>query len=102
MAGVILHEGIGRGPLPTLEVLSIGSITPIRTSSDLLPYVPRFRKFFTDLPQTVSQMNLKAMKVPITEIECVTKTMVKVPGPTWYLKINEGIDTHHRSIMEKY
>lgn len=35
-------------------------------------------------------MNLKGVKIPLTELECVTNTQVKVGGPIWYLNIKKG------------
>ena len=97
-----MHEGIGRGPTPSLEVLVISSNTPTRLPSDLLPYIPRFRHLFAELPQTVSQMSLKTIKVPVNEIECVARTVVKVRGAICYLRIRSGIDFYCRPIVETY
>ena len=99
MAGVLLHEGISRGSPPTIEVLSIGAITSVRRSEDMLPYLPTFRQFFVPLPRTAAEMTLKAIKVFLVDLECVTKTTVKVRGPMLYLKIRKGIDTLYRSIL---
>ena len=35
-------------------------------------------------------MALKAYKVPLLDLECVTNTIVKLGGPTWYLNIKKG------------
>ena len=78
MAGILLHERIGRGSSVTIEMLSMGSSIATRQSSDLLPFVPKFKQFFTALPRTPAEMNLKTIRIPLSDIECITKTMVKV------------------------
>ena len=90
MAGIILTEGPSKGTQPMLEVLSIGSTTSTRQSSDLLPYMPELRKFFSPLPQTAAQMSLKTVKVPLTDLEAVTKTLIKVKQPMEELRIRKG------------
>lgn len=77
-AGMILNEGIGKGPMPTVDVLSIGATVSTRQSSDLLPYMAEMKKFFAPLPKTVAEMTLRPMNVPLTDVETVTKTVVKV------------------------
>lgn len=62
----------------------------IRQASDLLPYLPRFRELFADLPNTVAQMKLVVTNVPLGDVECVTATVVKVDTPMWYLRIPKG------------
>ena len=98
MPGVLLREGISRGPAPTLEVLSVQSKAPARQSSDLLPYIQEFRPLFAPLPSNAGDMDLKVLKVPLSDVECITKTVVKVKGPSWYLKVKKGIDTLNRLI----
>ena len=65
---------------PTLELLSLGPRNPTRHPSDLLPYLPQFRPLFPKLPTEVAEMELKALKVPLTDIECVTRTVIQVRG----------------------
>lgn len=98
MAGVLLHEGIIKGPPPVVEVLSIGATVAVRQSNDLLPYGPKFRKLFIGLPKSAPEMSLKALKIPLVDIESIIKTVVKVSGPLWYLKIKKGINNH----LDKY
>ena len=92
-AGVLLHEGVSGGHAPTVEVLSVGSTGTIRQPSDLLPYLPKLRQHFVALPQTTAEMGLRSLKVPINEIEAVTKLILKVRGLTWTLKARKGILT---------
>ncbi|KAK4998454.1 Antiviral helicase ski2 [Elasticomyces elasticus] len=76
-AGMLLREGVGRGSSPTVQVLEVGGGSSKRQPSDLLPHLPRFRRRFTPLPQTLSQMKLRTVLVPFGEIECLTKTVVQ-------------------------
>ncbi|MCJ1477206.1 hypothetical protein MMC13_005877 [Lambiella insularis] len=78
MAGILLHEGAVRGSPPIIEVLSIGATTSTRRSEDLLPYLPNFRRFYTRLPQSAAEMTLKPTKVPLHDLECVTKTIINI------------------------
>ena len=77
-AGIVIREGVSRGPVPTVEILSMSPITPTRQPSDILPYLPNFRKYLVPLPQKINEMNLKVLKIPLSDIGCITKTMMKV------------------------
>ena len=77
MAGMLLREGVGKGPAPNVSVLEIGRTKAKRQDSDLLPYLPRFRRRFAPLPQTDAEVKLRLMLVPFSEIECLTKTMLQ-------------------------
>ncbi|SLM40354.1 dead deah box rna helicase [Lasallia pustulata] len=76
-AGILLREGISRGLAPTVELLSIGSTTVSRQSVDTLPYLPKFRTFFGGMP-AAEEVKFKTMNIPLSGIECITKTIVKV------------------------
>lgn len=77
-AGILLREGVSRGLVPTVEVLSIGLTTRNRQSVDILPYLPKFRNQFAALPTKPEEMKLKVVHVPFSDIECITKTIVKI------------------------
>ena len=81
--GILTREGVGRGLAPTVEVLSIGRKNSTREASDLLPYLPLFRPLFARLPRKMAEMELKAVKVPLGDIDCITKTTVKVSSQTY-------------------
>ncbi|MCJ1261351.1 hypothetical protein MMC22_001215 [Lobaria immixta] len=76
--GILIREGFSRGLAPTVELLSLGPKDPARQPSDLLPYLPGFRSFFTVLVKTIDEMELKVLRVPLDDVECITKTTVKV------------------------
>ena len=76
--GILTREGVSRGLAPTVEVISIGNKNKSREASDLLPYLPKFRGFFAGLPKTMAEMELKVVRVSLVDIDCITRTIVKV------------------------
>lgn len=85
-----MREGVSRGQNPTVELLSLGAKNPTRNNSDLLPYLPRYRQLFGPLPMEGAEMELKVLKIPLSGIEVVTSTIVKVRGPIWTLGLKKG------------
>lgn len=83
---------MSKGLTPTLELLSLGRRNPTRHPSDLLPYLPKFRPLFEKLPTDIAEMELKVLKIPLGDIDTVTKTVIQVRGPIWHLRIKNGID----------
>ncbi|RAH47047.1 SKI complex RNA helicase subunit SKI2 [Aspergillus brunneoviolaceus CBS 621.78] len=88
-AGIIVREGIGGGATPTIQVLEIGRFGSRRHPSDILPFLPEFRHRFQSLPTRAADMTLKTSKIPLTDLECITNTMIKLGGPIWYLNIKK-------------
>lgn len=77
-AGIVLKESISRGFAPTIDLLSLKRLNTAREASDLLPYLPIFRKFFASLPNKIAEMELRVVRTPLTDIESFTRTVVKV------------------------
>jgi antiviral helicase SKI2 len=75
--GILLREGATSGPAPTIHVLEIKTRRDQRDSTDLLPYLPRYRNMFTKLPQLKKHISTKTLHIPVSDLECVTKTIVK-------------------------
>jgi antiviral helicase SKI2 len=75
--GILLREGATSGAAPTVHVLEIKTRRDARDSTDLLPYMPKFRKDFTKLPQLRKHVSTKTLHIPVSDLECVTKTIVK-------------------------
>jgi antiviral helicase SKI2 len=92
-AGVIIREGVGGGPTPTIQTLEIGKLGDRRHPSDILPFLPNFRNMFQTLPTRAADMTLKVNKIPLSDLECLTNTLVKLTGPAWYLNIKKGMRT---------
>lgn len=77
-AGIILRDSLSRGAAPTVELLSMGRRNPVCEASDLLPYMPKLRRFFAPLPSNMAEMDMKLLRVPLNEIEAITRTVLKV------------------------
>lgn len=77
-AGILLREGIGRGTAPTVSVLEVGRPKAKRQNADLLPYLPRFRRRFIELPQSDTEMKLRLAVISFSDIECLTATTLQV------------------------
>ncbi|KAH8816828.1 NUC185 domain-containing protein [Xylogone sp. PMI_703] len=81
--GILLREGASTsGQAPTIHVLEIKTRRDQRDSTDLLPYLPKYREMFTKLPQSKKHISTKTLHIPVGDLECVTKTIVKgvIPG----------------------
>lgn len=91
-AGILLREGVSKGLAPTVELLSLGAKNPTRHPSDLLPCLPRFRPLFIELPTEIAAMELKVLKVHLSDLDSVTRTVVQVRGPLWHLRNEKHID----------
>lgn len=89
-AGVLLEDGIRGGANPFLKVLEISHIDGKRATRDLLPYLPGLRQLFSPLPIEASQVKSGVTQVLLDEVECVTQTVIKVRGPSWYFKVAKG------------
>ncbi|KAL8774576.1 MAG: hypothetical protein Q9209_000949 [Squamulea sp. 1 TL-2023] len=76
--GILLRDNISRGPAPTIEVLSLSRRNANPGPSDLLPYLPKFRRFFAPLPSRLAEMDMRVLKVPLNDVECFTKTVAKL------------------------
>ena len=91
-AGILLREGASKGPVPTVELLSLGAKPQIHDPSNILPYLPKFRPLFPNLPTETAEMEFKVLNIPLSYIDSVTKTVVQVSGTAWHLRVQEGID----------
>jgi antiviral helicase SKI2 len=76
---MLLRDGFSKGAEPTLPVLEI-STNKKRGPSDLLPYLEAFAHLFTPLPQSVKELSIRVTIVPISDVECVTETLIKSDG----------------------
>ncbi|POS85673.1 antiviral helicase [Erysiphe pulchra] len=74
--GILLKEGAFGGPTPTVHVLEIRTNRDKRDTTDLLPYMPRYRRLFTKLPQNKKHIHIKTLQISVSNIECITKTTV--------------------------
>ncbi|KAJ5324713.1 hypothetical protein N7476_003313 [Penicillium atrosanguineum] len=101
-AGVLVKEGVTGGNMPCIQVLEVGRITNKRHPSDILPFLPMFRSFFQQLPAKAASMHLKVLKIPLSDLECVTNMQVKAGGPIWYLNIRKEAIKFGEKELTKY
>lgn len=87
---MLMREGASAGPNPVVDVLEFGSKHATRTASDILPYLTVFAGMFTPLTTKADDMVLRVIKIPVTDIECLTWTVLKLRVPTWYMSIGKG------------
>ncbi|KAF2828567.1 antiviral helicase [Ophiobolus disseminans] len=77
-AGMLMQDGTSKGNEPTVKVLEIAQ-NPDRKADDLLPYLGPFARFFRNLPKRAEDLILRTAYVPLSAIECFTKTIIDVP-----------------------
>ncbi|EEH44136.1 SKI complex RNA helicase subunit SKI2 [Paracoccidioides brasiliensis Pb18] len=87
--GLLVREGVAPGPNLGLQVFEFGPMKSSRHPSDILPYLPEFRHLFSPLSTEPFEMVLKTYKIALEDLECVTSTVLKIGGPTWYLNIKK-------------
>jgi antiviral helicase SKI2 len=78
--GILLAEGASvksSATNPTLHVLEIRTNREIRNDTDILPFVPAFRKHLTPLPQAKKHISTKTLHVPIGDLVCLTGHVTK-------------------------
>lgn len=99
--GILLSEGASvksSAANPTLHVLEIKTNRETRNDTDILPFIPAFRKHFTLLPQAKKNIATKTLHIPISDIVCLTKHITKgilpdIFGGEGYPKAKERL--HH-------
>jgi antiviral helicase SKI2 len=84
--GVLVEDGAKGG---SLKVLDISNLDRKLQPSDALPYLPdlKFRHMFAPLPTDAEHVKWKLISVPVEDVECVTRTVLKLKGPQWYIKV---------------
>ena len=97
--GILLSEGMS--PRGSLEdpILHIGAIKPLRDrrdATDQLPFIPAFRKYMHKLPQSKRRLQIKTLHVHLTDVECLTRWVLKGTVP----EIFKGGETG-RQAMER-
>ncbi|KAK3937586.1 NUC185 domain-containing protein [Diplogelasinospora grovesii] len=78
--GILLAEGASvksSATNPTLHVLEIRTNRDLRNDTDLLPFIPAFRRLLTPLAQTRRHIATKTLHVPLSEVVCLTKHIVR-------------------------
>lgn len=88
--------------MPMIDLISIGPKKPTRQPSDLLPYIRRHKDLFSPLVGSVDKMALQVLKVPLNEIDCITKTVIKVTPYHWLNLLWRETDSLSRLVLTKY
>ncbi len=77
--GILLNEGVSTkvsGGQPTVHVFEIKTGRETRDSSDILPFMKGFRPLLKALPQQKRNIVAKTLHVPLSDVECLTTTLV--------------------------
>ncbi|KAI2632903.1 DSHCT domain-containing protein [Xylaria nigripes] len=85
--GILLNAGVSMKPLdgqPSLHVFEIKARQETRDSSDILPFLKGFRSLFKPPPQQRKNIVSKVRHVPLSDIECLTKTTVSGIVPDFF------------------
>lgn len=83
-AGILLTEGVSpRSSIddPTLHVCALKPIRDRRDATDQLPFLPAFRKHLHKLPQGKRNMKTRTLHVPLSDVECLTRWVLKGTVP---------------------
>lgn len=82
--GILLTEGVSPQSSiedPTLHVCALKTIRDRRDATDQLPFLPGFRKYLQRLPTGKRRMQTKALHVPLSDVECLTRWVLKGTVP---------------------
>ena len=66
---------------PTLHVCALKPLRDRRDATDQLPFIPVFRRYLHKLPQGKKRMQTKTLHVPLSDVECLTRWVVKGTVP---------------------
>ena len=75
--GLLLRDGAPGGADSNLHVLAIKPRRDARDSTDLFPFLPRYRAMMTEMPKQKKHISTKTLYIPISDVVCVTHTVVK-------------------------
>ncbi|KAF1813072.1 antiviral helicase [Eremomyces bilateralis CBS 781.70] len=77
--GVLTRDGANatmtKAAVPTVPILEFTS-KKSRSTSDVLPCLGEFAKFFDQLPTTQQEMKFRVTLVPVSDLECLTRTII--------------------------
>ncbi|KOS18913.1 putative ATP-dependent RNA helicase [Escovopsis weberi] len=82
--GVLVSEGIsphGSFENPVLQVCAVKPVRDRRDATDLLPFIPDLRRFFPRPVHGKRQAHTHVLSVPLADVECVTKWVLKNTVP---------------------
>jgi antiviral helicase SKI2 len=79
-AGVLLADGMssrGSSDEPSIHICAIKPMRERRDATDQLPFIPPFRKLIHKLPMNKRRWSVKTLHVPLSDVECVSRWVVK-------------------------
>ncbi|KAM0472216.1 hypothetical protein ACHAPX_008897 [Trichoderma viride] len=101
-AGILLAEGMspkGSFDDPILHVCAIKPLRERRDVTDQLPFIPALRKHLSRLPQGKKRLTTKNMFVPLSDVECLTRWVLKGVVPEIF-KGGSGAEDARDKIQE--
>ncbi|KAI9860242.1 MAG: hypothetical protein M1824_003242 [Vezdaea acicularis] len=91
-AGLLVREPTSKGANSSAHILELATTVEKRQTGDMLPYLPAFRSYFTELSETL-EARLRVVEVPLSEVECFTNTISKVQMSLSQFRKDKGIET---------
>ncbi|ODA84136.1 hypothetical protein RJ55_02654 [Drechmeria coniospora] len=85
--GILVSDGMSpRGSFdePIVAVCAIKPLRERRDATDQLPFLPGFRKYLHKLPQGKRRFQIKTLQVPLSDVECLTRWVLKESIPNIY------------------
>lgn len=100
--GILLADGMsqkGTSEDPTLHICAIKPLRERRDGTDLLPYIPPFRKYLHKIPHGKRRIKIKTLHVPLSDVECLTRWVTKDIFPQIF-NGGEGLQNAEKRIQE--
>ncbi|PNY26558.1 ATP-dependent RNA helicase [Tolypocladium capitatum] len=85
--GILISEGMSsKGSLdePVLHICALKPLRERRDATDQLPFVPGFRRYLNKLPQGKRRMQTKNLHVFLSDVECLTRWVLRGTIPEIY------------------
>ncbi|EGX88613.1 DEAD/DEAH box RNA helicase Ski2, putative [Cordyceps militaris CM01] len=82
--GILLADGASpRSTIedPTVHVCAVKPLRDRRDGTDLLPFLPTYRKYLHKLPNGRKRMQTKTLHVPLSDVDCVTRWVLRGTVP---------------------
>ncbi|KAK5999111.1 Putative ATP-dependent RNA helicase [Cladobotryum mycophilum] len=96
-AGFLIAEGPSPKGTPEDPILHVCAVKPHRDRrdvTDLLPFIPGYRKYMPKVTQSSKRVQTKNLEVPLSDVECVTKwVLTEIMPDIW-----EGKEKQHRAL----
>jgi antiviral helicase SKI2 len=77
---MLIREPFKRGDEISMPIVEIATRAK-KSPGDALPYLEEFAKFFEPLPKKFAELSLRIGVISLSDVECVTRTVVQVEQP---------------------